>query len=115
MGVEDARCIPCEGGGGKLCEGGGGKGLPTILGGRVAESIELCLCRAPVLLEAPADGGPLLGGGGGPPPRGPPGDVPPDCHGFVPPEWSLFPNELLKFAIESVTLFLQTFPMLSLS
>ena len=49
VGVEDARCIPCDGGGGKLFDGGGGKGLPTMLGGRFAESVELCLFRAPVL------------------------------------------------------------------
>lgn len=93
-GVEDACFIPAD--------GGGGKGLPTILGGR-DPSVELCLLRAPVLLEAPggAEGGPLLGGGGGVF-RGIPGA----CHVFVPPELPLF--ELLKFATESDTLFLPT-------
>lgn len=115
MGVEDARCIPSDGGGGKLFEGGSGKGLPDMLGGRFAESVELCLFKAPVLLEAPAEGGPLLGGGGGPPLRGPPGEDPPDCHGLFPPVWSLGPNTLLKFATESETLFLLTVPTESLS
>ena len=45
-GVEDACFIPAD--------GGGGKGLPTILGGR-DPSVELCLLRAPVLLEAPGE------------------------------------------------------------
>ena len=104
-GVDEALCIPCEGGGGKLCDGGGGKGRPLILGGRVDPSAELCLLRAPVLLETPAEVGPLPGGGGGVL-RGPPGEMPPDCQGFVPPEVSLFPKALLKFATESETLFL---------